>query len=152
MKKYFSSFAVMFVFLAAFAGGGAFGQNAQQDSTAPRKADAQFHRDYQDAKKTNQEISNDTAQAAADLERKVKPKRIKLEGLTTELQAAMARRCADVPQGCHYDEALDSFIPNPKPAAAAPAPQAVTPAPTPAPGQQGTSAPGGEIAKPEEKK
>lgn len=87
-----------------------------QQTPSPRKADAQFHADYQRAKKLNQSITDDTTDAAAKLEKKTKPKRVELEGLADELQAAMRKACADVPQGCHYDEALDMFIPNPAPA------------------------------------
>lgn len=133
MKKYFGSFAVLFVFLTAFASA----QNAQQ-SDAARKADAQFVSDYEAAKKINQDMTDAAARAAERLEKENRPRRIQLEGLTAELQRKMATACADVPQGCRYDETLHVFIPNPKPAAAAvpqepvrpaPQPSAVTPAP-----------------------
>lgn len=143
MKKYFATFIVAFVFLAAFASGQAAPQQRAATSdqeSAPRKADAQFLRDYARAKQINAEISDATNRAAAKLERSVKPKRVELEGLTDELQAAMRKACGDIAQGCHYDEALGAFIPNPKPAAA-PQQNVQPPAAAPAP-----------EAKPDEKK
>ena len=92
-----------------------FGQGSAQlaaASASPRKADAQFHADYARAKRINARISDATARAAAKLERGTREDRLTLEGLTDELQAEMRKACADVPQGCHYDETLDAFIPN----------------------------------------
>lgn len=107
IEKFVVSVAIAVTFLAVV-----FGQTPD----AARKADAQFVADYESAKKINQDISDATARAAARLEKENRPRRIQLEGLTAELQRKMAAACADVPQGCRYDEALRLFVPLPKPA------------------------------------
>jgi hypothetical protein len=135
MKKYFGSFAIAFVFLGTFA----HGQAAPQ-SDAPRQMDKQFGADYQSGKKLSAEIAAAISNAQAKLEKENRPRQRALDGLTAELQRKIAQKCADVPQGCHYDEVLNAAIPNPKPAAA-PQQNVQPPAATPAP-----------EAKPDEKK
>jgi hypothetical protein len=137
-------FALCFAFVAV-------AQNAPQEF-APRKASAQFQKDYDGAKKADAEISRDRANGYAKVDQKLRPRLVSLKGTVAQLGDEMKQQCVDgnlqpLPQGCHYVESgemkgyiVANPIPAPKvpqaapPAAAAPPPTNVQPpAATPAP-------------------